>query len=435
MSPFEPRLQLVPPGPVTDKTRLELRLAVPESTGAAMRIRLWIDDEPVLDESRTPPTLARAWWPTQGKVGKHKVRWSVERPGIRRRGSAALTVVGSPTVGQPRFSGAWIEPGAAIQTAPDTTPAGIEKHIRASVDAMHALGIRFLILAYAEAGGVFYYPSRLTYMDRAGGTTAVPLPTSEGANQKTSTGGSDVYGIVLSQAQKRGMAVFVGLSRGGDMHLLWEFDKPGWTERNAVALRIGEAMAHELHARYGHYRSFYGWYFTHEVSDLAKAAAYYDPLARYCRALAPERVVLIAPSGTPIGSREIIARSEVDIICYQDAVGTGYIPYQYTWNPERRIAMLEEIFTRYQSWHEGTDKHIWSDLEVWEMDGKSGYTNPYPPSFARVKRQLEIEAAHVPVLTAYAWHGYLHPPLAKGKVDLRARTLYQDYETYLRQRP
>jgi hypothetical protein len=33
--------------------------------------------------------------------------------------------------------------------------------------------------------------------------------------------------------------------------------------------------------------------------------------------------------------------SRVDIFCYQDAVGAGYIPYQNTYDPAKRLAQLD----------------------------------------------------------------------------------------------
>ena len=46
------------------------------------------------------------------------------------------------------------------------------------------------------------------------------------------------------------------------------------------------------------------------------------------------------------------------------------------------------------------------------MDGTQGYSGAYPASFERVRRQIEIEHQYVPVLTAYAWHNYMHDPAA-----------------------
>jgi hypothetical protein len=111
-----------------------------------------------------------------------------------------------------------------------------------------------------------------------------------------------------------------------------------------------------------------------------------------------------------------------------------YVPGKYTYKPENRIAMLDEVYARYRGFHEGTDKHFWSDLEVWEMDGSQGYGGAYPAAFERVKRQIEIERKYMPVLTAYAWHTYFHDPAGRGsKIDPRAVQLFQAYSAWKNQ--
>jgi hypothetical protein len=323
--------------------------------------------------------------------------------------------------GDRRFLGVWVEPGAIALVAKDPSRATLEKVTRDSVRAMHEIGATTIILAYPEQSGVFYYPSAIEFHDR---------------DLKRIVKGADcpfdVYGTVLDEADRLGLHVFLGLGRSGDTPLLWEFDKPGWAERNQRASEIARRVAAELHQRYSRHRSFHGWYLTHEMDDLAKASAYYDPVADGCHKLSPEKPVLAAPAGTPIITTELLARSKVDIFAYQDAVGAGYVPYKNTYNPERRLALLNDAYRRYAQWHAGTRKRIWSDLEVWEMDGTQGYTGAFAASFARVKRQIELEAPHVEMLTLYAWHGYMQDPKSTAeKPNPKARALFTAYREWL----
>ena len=92
-----------------------------------------------------------------------------------------------------------------------------------------------------------------------------------------------------------------------------------------------------------------------------------------------------------------------------------------------------EIFTKYRTWHADTDKHLWADLEIWEMDGSQGYGGSYPTNFARVQRQIEIEAKYADMLTGYAYHGFMHDPNSKAKAqDKRAVRLYKEYASYIK---
>ena len=63
--------------------------------------------------------------------------------------------------------------------------------------------------------------------------------------------------------------------------------------------------------------------------------------------------------------------------------------------------MLDEVYADYQRRHQGTRKHLWADLELWEMAGPD-YGHAYPAPWSRVARQLAAECryGHVPMHTA-----------------------------------
>lgn len=428
------RFTVVPPGPVSNHSRVELRLTIPNPADREREItvRIYRDKAvpSMLIASRTlkaaPQSLAylSVWCPTAQWVGKRRLIYQVERAGEREEGHWPLEVRASETTGLPMLQGVWLESFAALRHCEGRDARETERNLRESVRAMKRLGMNTLILTYLEYRGTFFYPSRIEFYDR---------DVKRMARGRECT--FDLVETVLSQADREGMHVFLGLGRGGDTYLLWEFEKEGWKERNAEAIALGKRVAQELWDRYHHHPSFYGWYFTHEMNDLAKSSAYYNPLADFCHSLSPDKPVLVAPAGTPILNRETLMESKVDIFAYQDAVGSGYVPYKNTFQPDNRIAMLDEIFTKYRSWHTETDKHLWADLEVWEMDGSQGYGGAYPTTFPRVQRQIEIEAKYAAMLTAYAYHGYLHDPNSKVKAkDERAVRLYSDYLAYLKAR-
>ncbi len=321
---------------------------------------------------------------------------------------------------EPRLRGMWIEPAAIAMVAKDPSTQTLERCTRESIQTMKSLGVTTLILAYAEYNGTFFYPSEIEFYDQ-----------DIQRNVQGSDCPFDVYGVVLDEADRLGMQVFLGLGRGGDTKLLWEFDKSDWKQRNEAAIEVGTRVARELDKTFGRHPSFAGWYLTHEMNDLSRASAYYDPLAEFCHSLAPRRPVLAAPSGTPVVTKELLAKSKVDIFAYQDAVGAGYVPYKYTYKPEERMATLDEIYSRYARWHVDSGKRFWSDLEILEMDGKQGYSAAYPATFERVKRQIEIEAKHVEMLTGYAWHGYMQSPNASAEKPIpKARALFEAYRKF-----
>jgi hypothetical protein len=286
-----------------------------------------------------------------------------------------------------------------------------EKGLRDAIDRYRDVGITGLIITYPEdiySGGGFYYPSRVFAEHRQ-------------------QAGFDVVGTILNQASKNGQHVFVGLGRGADLLLTWTgFDD---AERKQAALAHSTKVATELWHLYGHEPSFYGWYLTHEANDIAQASrAYYNPMVHFLRTFEADKPVLISPAGTPILSRDILAKSNVDIFAYQDAVGSGYVPYENTFDPQRRIKVLEEVYTSYADAHRDSGKHLWANLEIWQMDGPE-YGNSYPPKFERVREQLQIAQRHVDVVTTYQLIGFMDPPEVKigGR---RAIDLFEAYRSY-----
>lgn len=430
--PPAPGFTVVPPGPVTDRIQVELRLAVPNPTPQAQTYQVhfyWDEAHPRhLIEKQTvtaPPhgfAFASTWSATAGRRGRHRLLYRVEGGVGVQAGEWELQVIPSQTPALPLLQGIWIEPLAALSSLQGQNAAERERFLRSSVDTMKRLGANVLLIAYVEYGGTFFYPSGLEFYDRD--------------VQRMARGQDcpfDVVGTLLSQADKNALHVFLGLGRGGDTHLLWEFEQADWPARNAAALELGKQVAQELWERYHHHPSFYGWYLTHEMNDLARASAYYDPLADFCHSLSPDKPVLVAPAGTPLITPESLAASHVDIFAYQDAVGAGYVPYRYTYDPENRLAVLDEVYARYRDWHACTRKHLWSDLEIWEADAERGYAVTYPAPFQRVKRQIEIEAKYVQMLTGYAYFGFLQPSESQGwSPDGRALRLYQEYAAYLK---
>jgi hypothetical protein len=426
------RLTVVPPAAVTERGRVEARVAVPDPGGTAgeQRVDFYWDradagnliSSEVVTAGPNGLGFARAWCPAAGRAGGRTLvcRVTAADGGVREA-SWPVTVTAGATRAPPRIQGVWLDPLALSGSVYPRERPATEADLRAAIDAYHRLGVRLLVVTYVEYQGAFFYPSALRFHDRDLGREA---------------GGQafdfDVVGTVLDQAERHGMHVMLGLGRGGDTRLLWEFDKPDWADRNAAALDVGRKVARELWDRYGHRRSFYGWYLTHEMNDLARAAAYYDPLADFCHALSPDKAVMAAPAGTPVVTREALAASRVDVFAYQDAVGAGYVPYRYTYQPENRLAELAAAYGQYRALHEGSGKHLWADLELWEMDGSAGYAGAYAAGFDRVRRQIDLAAEAVEMITAYEGLGFLEDPKAGSPLkDRRARRLFAEYEAYL----
>ncbi|WP_168205193.1 DUF4434 domain-containing protein [Bythopirellula goksoeyrii] len=417
-------MSVVAPGPVTDLTRVETRVSIRNSASTSQSYSLELfRDSPLGIEAITTTnvivpangqSLYSEWVPTGGHAGKNTIKYRVTpTTGPQLMGESSFQVVASNTRAVPTLSSVWIDPGAILpgiyfQTRPVTA-----QDVRDSIDAAHDVGVDTLIISYSEYilnnWGTFY-PSQ----------------------HYGSIASFDVVGTILNQASLNGQKVFVGLGRGDDLYLTWNgFDDP---TRIAAALDHGTQLATELWDLYSHEPSFYGWYLAHEANDIQQASdAYYNPMTDILREFEADKPVMVSPSGTPIISPSILADSHVDIFAYQDAVGAGYIPGEYTYDPQQRIDMLEAVYDSYQAAHTGVDKHLWTNLESWQMNGPT-YSNAYATDFSRLLQQIEIEKNYVDSISSYEWLGFFeHPDTTVFLGGQKALNLYEDYQDYYEQ--
>jgi hypothetical protein len=426
--PFAASMTVVPPGPVSEHVEVEVRLAVRNHSPKAARFEVTVVVEasgkksrPILETTQEIGAgdyhLFTARFSAADFIGNSRILCNVVGPdGARIQRERPINVVASDSRALPLIQIGWIDPGAVLTPSHKKgsgSPRVMTKNdLRHAIDCYRDLGMSGFVITYPEyscsAGGT-YYPSRVF-------SEYPPAPF-------------DIVGTILNQASKNGQHVFVGLGRGPDMFLTWDgFDDP---KRQQAALAHSMKAATELWHLYSHEPSFYGWYLTHEANNIEGASqTYYNPVVEFLRTFEADKPVMVSPSGTPILSRKILSASKVDIFAYQDAVGAGYVPYEYTYDPQRRIKSLDEVYAKYVKAHRGSGKHLWANLETWQMDGPI-YSNSYPPKFERVKQQLEIAARHVDLVTAYQLVGFMDPPNSNVAVGgKRAIDLFSAYRNY-----
>jgi hypothetical protein len=417
-------MTVIAPGPVTDLTRVEAKVSIRNPGSSSQSYNLELYRESSLGTSTIATTnvvvpaggqsLYSEWISTAGHAGNNTIKYRVTPAGgSALTGESAFQVVASRTRAVPLISTVWLDPGAVLpglyfQTRPVTA-----QDVRNSIDAAHAVGVETLVITYSEYilnNWGSFYPSE----------------------HYNSVASFDVVGTILNQASRNGQKVFVGLGRGDDLYLTWNgFNDPN---RIAAALEHGTELATELWNLYSQEPSFYGWYLSHEANDIQRASdSYYNPMTDILKGFQADKPVMVSPSGTPIVSPAILENSKVDIFAYQDAVGAGYIPSQYTYDPQQRINMLDQVYQSYQAAHAGVDKHLWTNLESWQMNGPT-YSNPYPADFSRLMQQIEIEKNYVDVITSYEWMGFFEQPETTifwgGQ---KAINLYTDYRNYYQQ--
>ena len=232
---------------------------------------------------------------------------------------------------------------------------------------------------------------------------------------------------VLEEAERLNMHVIVGLGRSGDKKMVEHItgtdegpDRLGRdiSERKDDNITMMKRKARELWHDYGKYRSFYGWYITHETNVLLDIVPQvYDPIAGYLKdTVVPAKPVMVAPGGIKnLASASVrndlklaIQNSEVDIFSYQDRVGANWSETGLCYWPNgdvnstscNRLNTVATYYKHLNAIHEAANnnqtpnlKHLWVDMEGWRQ--KQANHKYYPATDTTILSQIDDESDYV----------------------------------------
>lgn len=243
-------------------------------------------------------------------------------------------------------------------------------------------GIRYLVLLDVAISGKSFYPSELLPQHRMGCDD--PLET------------------VLDAADRYGIYFFVGNDFFGN----WFNSKFLMTDRQVHLLRV-KAM-NEIAEKYGHHKSFYGWYYPNETGIDGCFDEifihYVNSLSTEVDVITPGAKKLIAPYGTRnvrVGDRYIrqIEQLNVDFIAYQDEVGVNKS------GTEETGKYFEQLYHMHSK--AGRAK-LWADVEVFCFEGEVYKSALRPAPYERVFRQLEAVSPFVDKILIYQYLGMIN---------------------------
>ena len=270
------------------------------------------------------------------------------------------------------------------------------------VREMAAIGFEYAVLMAVALDGMAYYETEL-------------LPAHNLACP-------DPIEAVLAAADECGIRFFLG----NDWFGVWTETEHNITDAGCMRRRL-QAME-ELAARYGHHRSFHGWYYPDE---LCVNPYYSEAFIRYvnscsvvARQLTPGAKVLIAPYGTRLlRADDTFVRQldamDVDFVAYQDEIGV-------------RKSAVEETPRFYEALRRAHDRAgraaLWADIEIFEFEGEVYKSALVPAAFERVRRQLEAVSPFVDTILVYQYLGIMNPPGSTAFAGHPGSTrLYEDY--------
>ena len=261
---------------------------------------------------------------------------------------------------------------------------------------MRSVGLEYIVLCNTVAeDGLATFPTK--YSPQAKMAVEDPLET------------------VMTACDKLGMNVFMSNDYVGGFPLM---DKEN--------IKIRSLLMEELAEKYGHHKSFYGWYWANESylypyfnEDFIE---YINVSSKQGRELMPKAKILTAPYGTSSAVYDDkfvsqLDRLDVDIIAYQDTVGC------YATD----IAGSERAFEILRKAHDKSGRSVlWADVETFTWEGKDNVkeTPLIPAEWSRLEEQLKAVSPYVDRTLVFIFQGLFSNP------DSIAHTGYKEAERY-----
>jgi hypothetical protein len=236
----------------------------------------------------------------------------------------------------------------------------------------------------------------------------------------------DPLEAVLSAADKYGVQFFIGGGFYGDWQNANIFADPVATKQRLQAIE-------EIAGRFGHHRSFCGWYWPDEAMInrhySEEFIQYVNTCSKLARQLTPKARIMIAPYGTRVAVPDDeyvrqLGSLDVDIIAYQDEVGVGK-------------STTDETSAFYEGLRKAHDRAqraaIWADVEIFQFEGARYKSALLPAPFQRVLRQLEAVSPWVEKILVYQYQGMMNKPDSAAFCGApESAELYTDYMKWLK---
>ena len=278
-----------------------------------------------------------------------------------------------------------------------------------AVKEVSEIGMRYLVLLAVAKGGKAFYDTPL-------------LPKAKELVCE------NPIEALLAAADEYGVKFFLSCDWYGPWHGAATLNRP-----EAVRPRL--QMMREIAERYGHHKSFFGWYWANEAYltpyFVPAFVEYINTCSREARQLMPKAKTLTAPYYThkAVCDDRFVRQLQgldVDIIAYQDEVGCLRM------TPDQSA----KAFAKLRAAHDKVPQRaLWADVETFAWEGKPNRQESplIPAPFARIQQQLEAVGPYVDRVLVYQYQGIMNKPVSKAPAGHpNATKLYNDYVQWLK---
>ena len=277
---------------------------------------------------------------------------------------------------------------------------------REKIGAISETGMEYLVLMNVPAHGKAFYDTELA--------------------PKFIMGCDDPLEVVLSAADEFGVKFFVSNDFWGS-----DLDAVKTMTDKALA-KIRNKSMEEIYDKYGHHKSFYGWYFPNEswldpyFGDFV--IPYVNECAQVAKSLNANCVNLIAPynirkekcDDTFVKQLEQL---NVEIVAYQDGVGVG-------------VTRIEDSARYYEHLAQAHQKagrsRIWADMELFYFEQTTHGSLISADFDTRIIHQMEAISPFVDKILVYQYLGIMNKPHSLAPAGMRDESvrLYNQYMSW-----
>lgn len=409
---------LLPSGRISEQGRLELRLATDDA--AAVRVDAVADSGQRTSELfplRPGRELNRIYPPLDGIRGK---LW-LEISYLDAQGCVLETlrrwfeIVASPVNATRLLDGCWVSLYNWSEDEARWFNPGLKKLTaegwRQQVYSMHKIGVTAIVIQNVFDSPHYAYRHSMT-ADTYDGKA---FYSSDFVSRRMPIACEDPIEAILSAADVCNMAVFPGVGLYA------------WFDFSPESLKWHKQVTQELHTRYGHHPSFYGWYISEEIwgalyfeDDAVPDEKYLDirdffrEYRAFVHQLTPTKPVALAPNNIHM---HWYSEQWHEILQHLDIL----IPFAFArseYNLKEIAAMCDRAGT-----------HFWVDMEIFANPFTEGLRPKTGPELIKEIRQYDS----LEQIYGYQYTGLLNEPghrMELGGEDTEA--LYTAYRDYVR---
>lgn len=245
---------------------------------------------------------------------------------------------------------------------------------------------------------------------------------------KFKMGCEDPIETVLSAADEFGVKFFVS----NDYWAL-DLDAVKMMTDKELGRKKAKCME-EIYARYGHHKSFYGWYFPNESWLDPYFGEYVIPYVNECAQIAKSLnancVNIIAPYNIKAEKCDDtfikqLEQLNVEIVAYQDGVGVGVTTFSQSARAFENLAKAHQKAGR---------SRIWADMELFYFEQTTHGSLISADFDKRIIHQMEAISPFVDKILVYQYLGIMNKPGSLAHAGLRDESvrLYNQYMDWYR---